>query len=474
MSSTGKFTCEGCRKTYAWKPELAGKKVRCKCGTVMTVPASLAPEPEAPPALDDMYELAGDREEKARRTPQATAGGGLRCPSCQSDIEPGAVICLACGLNFKTGKKMQTTVGGPDLAPAPAAMARPAVTRAPVGAIPGAVGAAAIAPGAGPMLGYAARTPGAAQQNATALAGEMQNLKWPIVMVLLGLLMGYGFWIYTGLSPMQAAIVLPVALIIDMVLIFIAGLAAIKMMDISLGSPAEAVVKICAVALVPGYIYNFIDNWNPFAGMLAFFVSLGAMYALLAWFFDLDGGEMMTMAFIIIIVRCFAGMLVLVLLFSSLLSGSSASGGGLVGMMLGGGGGGGVAASEDTSTPAGRMNVRAERWLAKEGTTEAKEWIEGAKNRNIINFDHDASVKGINDLYAAGAEDVQAANVEKIHDIEQADKLIIEWPADPAVRQKILGVYASHFKDKLVAPLHKDHGPDHHYLILDFDGNPDQ
>jgi hypothetical protein len=54
VSATAKFTCDGCGKQYAWKPELAGKKAKCKCGQVMNVPAEppdddgllgLAPEP---------------------------------------------------------------------------------------------------------------------------------------------------------------------------------------------------------------------------------------------------------------------------------------------------------------------------------------------------------------------------------------------------------------------------------------------
>src|SRR4051794_39955254 len=32
------FTCPSCGKEYPWSEQLAGKKGRCKCGTVMTVP----------------------------------------------------------------------------------------------------------------------------------------------------------------------------------------------------------------------------------------------------------------------------------------------------------------------------------------------------------------------------------------------------------------------------------------------------
>ena len=48
-----KFGCKQCGKTYKWKPEFAGKKVKCKCGYVMTAPAKPAPEAAADePDLD--------------------------------------------------------------------------------------------------------------------------------------------------------------------------------------------------------------------------------------------------------------------------------------------------------------------------------------------------------------------------------------------------------------------------------------
>jgi hypothetical protein len=33
------FSCPSCGKEYPWTPQLAGKKGRCKCGTVMPIPA---------------------------------------------------------------------------------------------------------------------------------------------------------------------------------------------------------------------------------------------------------------------------------------------------------------------------------------------------------------------------------------------------------------------------------------------------
>jgi hypothetical protein len=48
----GKFSCPECGKKYTWKPMLAGKKARCGCGVIMTVPQPEASPPEDPDGLD--------------------------------------------------------------------------------------------------------------------------------------------------------------------------------------------------------------------------------------------------------------------------------------------------------------------------------------------------------------------------------------------------------------------------------------
>jgi hypothetical protein len=69
--AAAKIVCAGCGKSYAWKPELAGKKVKCKCGTVIHVPQPAAPKEEP----DDLYDLAPSEEaaKPKKRLPLAPA-----------------------------------------------------------------------------------------------------------------------------------------------------------------------------------------------------------------------------------------------------------------------------------------------------------------------------------------------------------------------------------------------------------------
>ncbi|MGH7215308.1 MAG: hypothetical protein ACREIT_11150, partial [Tepidisphaeraceae bacterium] len=91
-SSDMTFSCGSCGKSYKWKPELAGKKAKCKCGAEMHVPAAapvaapvaraaapVASRPVANSQRDDddggMYDIAPDEAPKASEPKRAAASG---------------------------------------------------------------------------------------------------------------------------------------------------------------------------------------------------------------------------------------------------------------------------------------------------------------------------------------------------------------------------------------------------------------
>src|SRR4051812_37400970 len=60
MGAAGKFTCDQCLKSYSWKPELAGRRVKCKCGPPLSVPKDdpAAAADALPPEFEDLYALS--------------------------------------------------------------------------------------------------------------------------------------------------------------------------------------------------------------------------------------------------------------------------------------------------------------------------------------------------------------------------------------------------------------------------------
>ena len=112
-----KFKCAACGREFRWKPELAGKKAKCKCGATVSVPHVA---PTAAPAVveHDPFEMAGEPEPVAPppqyraaplSPPPAPVVGPpqqLACPVCNAPAIPTAVLCTSCGYNFRTGQRM--------------------------------------------------------------------------------------------------------------------------------------------------------------------------------------------------------------------------------------------------------------------------------------------------------------------------------------------------------------------------------
>ena len=111
-TSTPKFSCPTCQRQFAWRPQIAGKNAKCKCGETVHVPEDVPPL-DAPEPLDDdgaEYGVAADEHAVEQSTHH-------RCPSCGQAMQPGTVLCMACGYNIATGQRMHTAVGGGDDGP---------------------------------------------------------------------------------------------------------------------------------------------------------------------------------------------------------------------------------------------------------------------------------------------------------------------------------------------------------------------
>ena len=201
-ATSPKFSCPSCGRQFSWKPELAGKGAKCKCGATIKVPAQpngtgagaapakgpgKSPATAAAPAADqgnpldayDFSEAAAPPPSKGGRGAAAApvADAGLRCPSCGGAMQAGAVICVSCGFNLKTGKRISTVMG---IEPDPAA-----ATAAPGAGIPGVPG----------VPGYAG-PPGlrpARQQESRDVGGIVKLVAIPVVLIAVvgGAVFGY-------------------------------------------------------------------------------------------------------------------------------------------------------------------------------------------------------------------------------------------------------------------------------------------
>lgn len=97
--------CSECKKTYRVKDQLAGKRGKCPQGHVVVVPQANVETPQqeavrTDPSVGPTSAPAVKEEVPAR---------GKTCGSCGAALPDKAVLCVQCGLDLRTGKRIATT-----------------------------------------------------------------------------------------------------------------------------------------------------------------------------------------------------------------------------------------------------------------------------------------------------------------------------------------------------------------------------
>jgi hypothetical protein len=276
----GKFSCNSCGKSYKWKPEFAGRKVKCKCGFTMTAPAT-PPNAAAvsdEPDLDAMYDLASAGQEAAK---MEAASPTFRCPSCQASLEPGVTVCTECGFNLKTGSKVKAKAAA-------------------AGAAGGMGGGAAVATAGGAPSAFGAY--GNARRGLVKESrGEDKTLDLylPLGMIVVGavLTMLLSTTFSSTIHPIPTALMhTGLKLVLGLVLLIIGGIFCVKWGEIAFGEPLSAVLKLSAFALLPpavaGIISYLVHDAPPSGwGLVGFFLAFGMFFILTHYLFEWDMSE---------------------------------------------------------------------------------------------------------------------------------------------------------------------------------------
>jgi hypothetical protein len=216
-----------------------------------------------------------------------------RCPSCQQSMQVGSVMCTYCGYNLKTKKKVT---------------AMKATGKAPVAAVAGGGGAAV----ASPMLGYANTVRRTEKQTDDSSAKHLWFEYWiPSALIVVGMFLNYlqltkfDRVVYSSQDAMK---MMALGVGIDVVLLIVGSLLAIQLLDVSLGSPGSAILKIIAIAIGPAAIGNMASYLahDP-THMLAFAITLGMAMILLCYLFDFDAKDARIFACMVAIIRIWLG-----------------------------------------------------------------------------------------------------------------------------------------------------------------------
>lgn len=336
-AQVGWMRCEGCGRTAPWKPEFAGRRFRCKCGQIITAPSEppIAEWPDDPTAAAKVL----SHRDAVLRAPTAdvvTHREVVRRPAREA---PAAADDGDAGYDLADDPPMARRAPPhalPHSAPHPAAHAPlPPPDDAFVAPQP----AMAMPPDAAPHVGgvsptlayrrFGRRTEEQAEETRQIVSYQRREMILPAALIALGLLLTFfearlviGQW-----SVLAIVFYAVFTTIINLALIFTALMITSKLLDLGLGELGPAVLKICAVAILPAAVSGIIDaGLRPHAGFFAGFVAWTVallLYFFLLWLhFDMDFQEMAICTTLIWVIRTWVGMAIFMLLFKASFGGS--------------------------------------------------------------------------------------------------------------------------------------------------------
>jgi len=306
----GKIPCPKCGRKYTWKESLAGKKVRCKdCESVFTFDTAPPVEQNAAADSNDEYELNID---EPTTSPQMDGGGGgydinedqLKrdtksevtdyCPSCGVSITFGAVLCVNCGYHLKEGRQLDTEHGEP-------------ITDSNDETDPEKPTPLRRRPGAVAMDEY---------NEQMERHERLTGFTIPIILIAVGFAMAIlkGLFLYDptstgGTLPAIGRVLFTLASIIVSVPAMLIGIMiAARLLDLTFGTLGTALLKLTAIAIAPGVIWDIVSFclggglFGAFFGMIASGI---AYWILIVKLFDMDASDAIKVILIIFFVRMF-------------------------------------------------------------------------------------------------------------------------------------------------------------------------
>jgi hypothetical protein len=386
------FNCSACKKQYKWKMDFAGKKVKCKCGNVMTAPAQ---PPVAPVQEEDdlagLYDLA-DQEKHAAKT--------------------GAV----------------TSVQPPIMAPKVATAGAAVATSKP----------------ANPMLGYAGTARRRNEEQEQQDNTQLTEIWIPVILIGVGLVasmanrMFYDRITYPFISAMT---IVGISLIVDMFLLAIGCLAAIKIMDVAFGAPGPAALKLTAIAIGPPALAHLIGAWtHDGTGAIAWIVSLLAIFGLLYWLFQFDLSEVILFSAIMVLIRMWVGTLIIAAIVAAMFAGAGPS----------------------VSGAALNADRRAADLIDTGRTIDAQQWFIDSNNHIFARLNNPDSMEIIDACIKNGCK---VSDVQLEHSGPIADTLIAKLPWSSSSRKAIFTA-VNKVLAKYTLPTQVDQGQT--YLMLNF------
>lgn len=434
--AVAKLTCGACGKAYAWKPQYAGKTLKCSCGE--SIKAGAAPSLAPAPA-------------------RAVAAGAPRKPAVAAP-QPASVSAEDEFERMMSASYDVADDAPPVEAPAPKKVAPAGAAL--VAAVPGGVKRSGP-----PQLGYASK----GQYNkaaADAKQAAIHEIYIPVGLILAAIIVYYLNAYLLGLNPLVGLAYILVSAGVRLVLVFLGLMIGVQMIDLGLGAAGPAMLKIAAVALLPGALSDLMSIYTYW--VLPWVLSIGMYVGLLYYLFDMDGQEIGIVTGIISVIGRVAFYIVIAVFIKTNTAPSQAVTIGLVGAPPQPQGPVDPETIPDTATPAPRnapppppghqetpkekaQRIARERVekadhdleteIKSDKAFDAREWLKPEFDMHSGTKDgSNALLEWVEKLYAAGAKHVWVSDIQHAGRYEMAQDFIVEMPDEPDAREAVLGV----------------------------------
>jgi hypothetical protein len=280
------ISCGGCGKKFAWTPDLAGKRGKCKCGEVVEFPFS------SPAVADDIYDVADEPQPVKSASPKP--------------------------------------------APKPGPVAQPGTSKVPAGPmrpVPARAGSR------GAVLGYQAnRVEVAATRD--SFIDQVRDMIVPFSMLAAGLVLmivnaHFGWtWQSTMVANFLAMFVMG---IIEVIMLVAIAFFCAHVVSVTFGPTLfTAILKLAAMAFLVGAIARIIDAVIPDVGWLFAWAFVVLSYlGLLIYLFDHDMSDSWLVVMVLGVAKYVLSILLPVILLGLFMS-SASTGGGMAGAIVAG------------------------------------------------------------------------------------------------------------------------------------------
>jgi hypothetical protein len=410
------IVCGGCKRTFAWKPALAGKRVKCKCGETIAVKAAArsatavkpatAKKPAAPvvkkpvvsddPAdLDGLFALADDAERAAAALP----------------VEVREVP-----LPVETIK---------------ATKAKPAL----------------MVPGRTNPLGYQRGPTKRDRDLASALTDPVRDIYAPSGILAAGFALYIGFFIYRfhlssgALAPVGMGVVILTTIKAALLVGF--ALMMATPLGVGFGQLWHAVLKLAAIAVFVDGVTAWVDvavtkvsggvggGGITTFGVIGWPVALGLYWGLLIYLFSMDPGDSWLVVICLSIFDRIMRVVLLLLLLSTFL------------------GWGGVSLPASATGGIPRHAASAKNSILSTHVDEVKDRDGFIEARKYIADGHQAILNNATEAwYGAGCPNVWFEMTGRdINGKRSAMGVIVELPDDKTARAKCYATLQQYYKD---------------------------